>query len=184
LSEIENLDIDTIAKYFEFAKDRILTIKKGITDAPGADGKVFYVADASRKPPAHFDVTVYKTSGRVTCEKQRCPYFAIHDICPEIVALVIEKGLVNQFVAFMNYGRNTQRPTKGLDRLINTNLPANSGTKNQSSTARRKGDRHRPEPITGFLDGPSGSGSKRPIENATPKKSKRTSNEGSIQVFC
>ncbi|OWA54825.1 hypothetical protein BV898_19219 [Hypsibius exemplaris] len=98
LSKIEGVDVETIAAYFAIAKDKILTVGDGISPVTRSGGKSFAVMQHNNnKIGANYIVKLFSTPGRISCG-QHCPYYALHKICPEIIAVAMKEDMVRGFV--------------------------------------------------------------------------------------
>ncbi|OWA53183.1 hypothetical protein BV898_17617 [Hypsibius exemplaris] len=184
LSKIQGIDAETLAVYFSTAKDKILAVADGICPVTRSEGKQFSVMQYNNsKVGANFTVKIL-SAGRISCD-QHCPFFALHKVCPEVVAVAIKQDLLANYVEWFNKAYPSGPPA-GLNNLVKTTLPSHAGSKAVGATTVRKGSNHRAPAVTHLVrpnpSRPSTSSiQKRPLEKGqtpgpSPLKAKKSGN--------
>lgn len=117
-----------------FAKaGKLLQCEGNVVQAPGSDGKLFFVLNSYAKTTPHH-VSIAGNKSQYVCDAN-CIKWVTHKICPHTVAVAEYQ---QQLQNFLNWFNNKSKQPKYTS-LANFNMPASRGKKASKATSRRKG---------------------------------------------
>lgn len=118
-----------------FAKaGKLLQCEGNVVQAPGSDGKLFFVLNSYAKTTPHH-VSIAGNKSQYVCDAN-CIKWVTHKICPHTVAVAEYQ---QQLQNFLNWFNNKSKQPKYTS-LANFNMPASRGKKPQKPHPAGKGE--------------------------------------------